>query len=619
MAREKILECPEGSTCFYQIKERIPDVGNSENELGRRKIGSLRKKASHASTKLTHSLKKRRKRKVEFRVPSYSIEDVRDAEEERAVQAFQQELIANYLLPDKFDDYYTLLRFLKARKFDLGKAKQMWVEMLRWRKQFGTDSILEDFDFEELEDVLQCYPQGYHGVDKEGRPVYIERLGSVEPDKLMRITTVERYLKYHVQEFERTLNEKFPACSISAKRHIGSTTTILDVQGLGLKNFSKTARDLLLNMNKIDSEYYPETLHQMFVINAGHGFKLLWGTVKGFLDSKTTSKIHVLSTRYQSKLLEAIDSSQLPDFLGGTCTCYNQGGCLKSNKGPWNDPIIMKNVNCIGTSCTWEIRHRDDSEQTNASYPRRYPSKKSKRGKSVAESRSEVDYLDSPVTSTSEYTCLALVREDVRAVDSTSAYGCTNHVVPDAILVVSGGKIPVSSVNWSNEVKDHSPFPARTSPSLGTLSFEGHNTTENVSRGRLQSFGRRLITLLVKVLSFLLILRSRSHQRLHTSDRLSLITDKHSNLGSAKEDEVALCIQRLDKLESLFNELSRKPAEIPQEKEHAILDSMNRIKNIELDLHKTNKVLQTTVMKQLEIEASLEALNGTIFMRRKFC
>ncbi|KAG4952103.1 hypothetical protein JHK85_045970 [Glycine max] len=266
------------------------------------RVGSLKKMLRNSLT--------RSKRRSSSKVMSVEIEDIRDAEESKAVDEFRQALVLDELLPEKHDDYHMLLRFLKARKFDLEKSKQMWSDMLQWRKEFGADTITEDFEFKELDEVLQYYPQGHHGVDKDGRPIYIERLGQVDATKLMQVTTMDRYIKYHVKEFERTFDVKFAACTIAAKKHIDQSTTILDVQGVGLKNFNKHARELITRLQKIDGDNYPE----------------------------------VLGNKYQSKLLEIIDESELPEFLGGACTCADQGGCMRSDKGPWKDADIMKMV-----------------------------------------------------------------------------------------------------------------------------------------------------------------------------------------------------------------------------------------------------------------------------------
>ncbi|XP_052116075.1 phosphatidylinositol/phosphatidylcholine transfer protein SFH11-like isoform X1 [Arachis duranensis] len=88
---------------------------------------------------------------------------------------------------------------------------------------------------------------------------------------------------------------------MAAKRHIASTTSILDVNRVGMSNFSKPARYLFLEIQKMDSSYYPEfatwmalqTLHKHFIINAGSGFKMLRKAVKTFLDVRIVAKVQV--------------------------------------------------------------------------------------------------------------------------------------------------------------------------------------------------------------------------------------------------------------------------------------------------------------------------------------
>ncbi|KAG4171558.1 hypothetical protein ERO13_A12G217400v2 [Gossypium hirsutum] len=262
--------------------------------------------------KVRDSLKKLGKSKSMERI----LEGTHDPKDEQIVQSFRELLFLEDQFPAKHNDYHTLLRFLRMRDFDLQKAKEMFLNYLQWRKDYGVDAIQKEFKFTELAEVKKCYPHGFHGVDRSGRPVYIERVGMVDLNALLQATSIDRFVKYHVSEQEKTLNLRYPACSIVAKRHIASTTSILDVKGVGMSNFSKPARYLFMEIQKIDSNYYPE----------------------------------VQGSNYLGNLIEVIDPSNLSVFLGGSCTCADYGGCLLSDKGPWKNPEITEMLQAISTT-----------------------------------------------------------------------------------------------------------------------------------------------------------------------------------------------------------------------------------------------------------------------------
>ncbi|KAI6688640.1 hypothetical protein NL676_025468 [Syzygium grande] len=612
----------EGLRGHDDIRERRTDPENADDERRRFKIGTLKKKALNASNKFTHSLKKRGKRKVDYRVPAVSIEDVRDAKEEGAVLQLRQKLLDRDLLPSRLDDYHTLLRFLKARDFNIEKTIQMWEEMLNWRQEYGTDTILEDFEFNELEEVLQYYPQGYHGVDKEGRPVYIERLGKAHPSKLMRITSIDRYLRYHVQEFERALQEKFPACSIAAKRRICSTTTILDVQGLGMKNFSRTAASLLAAMAKIDNSYYPETLHRMYIVNAGPGFKkMLWPAAQKFLDAKTIGKIHVLDPKSLPRLLEVIDSSQLPDFLGGSCTCSGEGGCLRSNNGPWNDPDIMKLVRNAEATFVRQITRVSNDQEKVDSYIQILPLKGRASDMSAAESGSDVDDACSPTAQRCpSFPCLDPVHEEARTSDSDAYYSCHDNFM--SIRKASDSEQGVEAAQDLLLKRSLSCKDRQTSEETSVVHWLG-NIREKVDISIVQCAARILVSFMVKLVAFFRLFASklgRKRNIVHPSNMIESNTNSQTQVGDDinEEDRLLPCIERLQRLEKALEELSHKPAEIPLDKERMLLESLDRIKSVEFDLDKTKRVLHATVMKQLEITQRWENLQDSKCRQRRF-
>lgn len=237
-----------------------------------------------------------------------------------------------------FDRFY-LRRFLRARQHDLNRAKTMFMAHLKWREANGLDTILEDFHFEERDAFLSLYPQGYHKTDKLGRPVYIQHIGAIKIKQLAEITTEDRMIRFHVQEYERCLKYIFPACSKKAGRHIDQTFAIMDVKGVGLKHLTGDVKSILGRITETDQNNYPETLGKTVIINAPTVFKMIWAMVRPMLDVRTQAKIEVAPSDYMKLLLKYVDADNIPDYLGG-----KSKGSLIDDVGPWKDPETLAQV-----------------------------------------------------------------------------------------------------------------------------------------------------------------------------------------------------------------------------------------------------------------------------------
>ncbi|KAF2738206.1 SEC14 cytosolic factor [Polyplosphaeria fusca] len=239
-------------------------------------------------------------------------------------------------------DTLTMLRFLRARKFNVEQSKQMFVASEKWRKEYakvGVEELVRTFDYKERPEIFKYYPQYYHKTDKDGRPVYIEQLGNVDLNAMAKITSQERMVQNLVCEYEKMADPRLPACSRKSGYLLETSCSIMDLKGVGIGK-ATSVYGYLGVVSGISQNYYPERLGKMYVINAPWGFAGVFSVVKRFLDPVTVNKIHILGSGYEKELLAQVPAENLPKQFGGTCDC--EGGCQLSDAGPWQDATLVK-------------------------------------------------------------------------------------------------------------------------------------------------------------------------------------------------------------------------------------------------------------------------------------
>lgn len=105
-------------------------------------------------------------------------------------------------VPKEMQNTWYLLRFCRARKFNMKKMKIMFDNFINWKKEKGLlDSGV--VDMEQFKDIKKNYCHGYYNTDKLGRPMYIEKVNELNPKEMFKNYTDEQFYMYYLQSYDR--------------------------------------------------------------------------------------------------------------------------------------------------------------------------------------------------------------------------------------------------------------------------------------------------------------------------------------------------------------------------------------------------------------------------------
>ncbi|QSS51097.1 CRAL/TRIO domain-containing protein [Histoplasma capsulatum var. duboisii H88] len=217
--------------------------------------------------------------------------------------------------PDAF-----LLRFLRARKWDVQKALVMLISTLRWRSQewkvddeivfkgeaaFHENSKSDDpIKKKEGEDMLHMLRIGEaycRGKDKLGRPICYTNV------RLHRIGA------YCQSAIEKNIIFQIETCRLMLDSRIDAAVIVFDMTDFGLANMDYIPVKFII---KCFEANYPESLGAILVHKAPWIFSSFWAIIKAWLDPVVASKVHFTSN-YQ-ELENFIAKESIPRGLGGS-------------------------------------------------------------------------------------------------------------------------------------------------------------------------------------------------------------------------------------------------------------------------------------------------------------
>ncbi|XP_049528506.1 SEC14-like protein 2 isoform X4 [Dermacentor silvarum] len=214
------------------------------------------------------------------------------------------------------EDWY-LLKWLRARKFNVDDAKKMLHEHIDWRKQHQVDTILEDYEVPTL--FLQYCPGGFVECGLGGQPVYITPLGSTDIKGLLEAAPRSDLIRHLIYILETQEELKRRISLQNGGRRIDTMYVVADMEGFSFWQLSSIeVVSAISEAVRLYEANYPEILEEAFVINAPSLFPVLWNIVKPLLSQRTISKVNIFGKEgWRDVLASRFDVERLPAHWGG--------------------------------------------------------------------------------------------------------------------------------------------------------------------------------------------------------------------------------------------------------------------------------------------------------------
>lgn len=195
-----------------------------------------------------------------------------------------------------------LLRFLRARKFNVDKAAKLLRSHLEWRDEWKPTTLT-------LEDIPNGYKMGmlrfWEPSARGGHPVLHIDVGLWEPNA------------YEIDEFTKKCAFYLETCVRMAEPGVETGIIVFDLKGwTAKKHFSRKAMKMLGVLVQAAQDQFPEVLLRVYIVNVPWFFRAAWVIIKPWIDPVTVSKIRMNPN--MNLLQEFMDPAQIEKRFGGT-------------------------------------------------------------------------------------------------------------------------------------------------------------------------------------------------------------------------------------------------------------------------------------------------------------